>query len=174
MSQKISKTKKAGIAFATHQKVVFIKEHISDSFLELGRWLFEMYSKNHYKRLGYDSWVEYVATPEIAMSQGTTSKLINIYKELVVKYKFPRKQLRKIEWSKLAEVMPVIKGIEKKKEIGDWLKKAEVLTQRDLRIEAKEKKTGVLTSDCEHDWIHREYWKCGKCDIISYVKPYES
>lgn len=168
----LSKTKKAEIAFTIHQEIVIIKKELAISFLELSKRLHLMFVHRHFIRLGYESWAEYLATPEITMSVGTASKLIGIYEELILKHGFSKTQLREIEWSKLAEIIPIVRNIEKKSDIEDWIKKAEVLSQRDLRMEVKELQSGIPSEKCDHDWTHREFWKCKNCDLITYQKPY--
>lgn len=82
------------------------------------------------------------------MSYASVMKLIDIHATFVVSYKFSPARIAKAGgWTKIAEVLPVIKN---KKDAEVWLDKAETLSRAHLRAEVNEKKTGIPQITCKH------------------------
>jgi len=104
--------------------------------LSLAKKLKDIRDKSFYKVFGYNSFAEYLASPEISMSEGQTSKLITNYEVWVEKYHVEYAQLNGIDFEKLYLASQVA-GEENYEE---WLDKARVLSRSELIIEIKEAK----------------------------------
>lgn len=161
-----TKIQKAEDAYQVHQNIVVAKRNLTGSFLRLAYLLKIANDNKIHKRLGYETWEQYLATPEVSVSVSTASRLINIWKEFILKYHIETAELTRIDLSKLYEVLPVVRGLKSKKEVKDWLTKAKELGIQDLRIEKKEFLGGVDTENCEHSWTLIEYYRCSKCGLI--------
>ena len=158
-------------AHQLHQNIVDTKKDLTGNFLRLAYLLKVANSNKVHKKLGYDTWEQYLATPEISVSVSMASRLINIWDEFVVKYKIKSDELLGIDLSKLTEILPVIKKLDKKEEVKDWLEKAKQLGILDLKLEKKEYLTGNTTGDCKHDWYEKSTYICDKCGLREYNKP---
>ncbi len=66
-------------AFENHRYIVDIKSRIGEDLLRLALLLKHNHDSHYYKTLGYDTWEEYLGTPELSMSRFWAFKLIKVY-----------------------------------------------------------------------------------------------
>lgn len=153
------------------EKTIALKENIERGFLEFGKRLKRIRDERMYEPQ-YDSFDDFI--PELKMSKGTVSKLINIYEKFVVQYKISTVLLLEAGgWTVVAELLPVVRN---KTEAKAWLEKAKVLHRPDLRLELKEHKTGIDQATCKHTkdfYTLRICRVCGFRETIKDVKPKE-
>ena len=91
----------------------------------------------------------YIFLEEMNMSEGTASKLINIYKTFVVQYQIKNERLIEAGgWTKLAVILPLIHSQE---DAEKWVGDSCVLTVRDLTKEVREQRSGIAMKDCKHE-----------------------
>lgn len=139
----MSKTEIRNFAYCEDTKK--LKEHLESSFLELGERLLIIRDGRLYEPQ-HTSFTEYVW--ELKMSEGTASKLINIFKRFVLEYGIDRQRLIDAGgWSNLAVVLPVIKS---KRDAEYWLERYEVNSRPDVEKEVKELRTGLSQAECKH------------------------
>ena len=66
-------------AFENHKAIIKTNQKETERYFKLARQLKESRDKSYYEALGYNSFTEYLAIPEISMSQAQASKLIANY-----------------------------------------------------------------------------------------------
>ncbi len=111
----------------------------------------------------HDSFVEFVWA--LKMTESSASKLINIYQLFVIKRGATEEELLEAGgWTTLYK----IKDFDDYKK---WIEKAKVLSPKDLDIEIKEAKTGIVQAECEHEFIDFHY--CTKCHAKEKIYPDE-
>ena len=132
--------KKGEIAFKIHQEVIFLKNRLTEDFIELGKRLHQIKEEELYSVLDYPTFPGYLASPEISFSKTTAYSLIDIYKTFFLEYKLSKDQIIPIGRTKLERLLPVVN----EENITDWLTVARELSTSDLDLEldkTKGKKT---------------------------------
>jgi hypothetical protein len=126
------------------QKALALKKNIEVSYLKLGEMLYNIRQDRLFEPQ-WSSFREYVM--EFKIPESTASRLISIYEIFVLKFGFASTQIVEVGWTNLAATLPQIKT---KADAKKWLTTAGQLSQRDLRMELTEAKTGVQMRDCKH------------------------
>ena len=127
--QELIDRKVAKIAFDNHTHIINLKSHITKSFLELAHFLKVSHDEKYYNVLGYDSFNEYLGTPEIGLSRSYAFKLIKVYEVFVEKHNVPVDQLQDVDVEKLYIATTLIKG----EDYEERLEQARTLSRSDLR-----------------------------------------
>lgn len=127
--QDLIERKVAKIAFDNHTHIINLKGRITRSFLELAHFLKVNHDEKYYNVLGYDSFPEYLGTPEIGLSRSYAFKLIKCYEIWVEKYNIPVANLQEIDVEKLYIATTLIKG----EDYEERLEQARTLSRSDLR-----------------------------------------
>jgi len=147
------------------------KRNLAQNYLMLGKLLSTVKQEELYTIGDYDTFDAYLADPSISMSYATASRLINCYEIFVEHYKLDTDELKLIDFSKVAELLPIVKNLDLPvEEVTHLLKRANDMTIRDLRIYKKEL-AGVDVEHCQHEWVKREHWTCSKCGDRVYNNP---
>lgn len=149
------------------KETMAIKDHIEESFIELGKRLLAIRDERKYEPY-WSSFDEYLW--EMKLDKSRSSKLINIYEKFVVLYKIPIKDITKAGgWTLLAETLPVVHSRE---EAEEWVAKAPDMRQIDIRKEVKEIQTGIDMSKCKHEnaYVIRVCPDCGDRERIELTK----
>jgi len=120
-----------------------MKQEIELRFLDVGARLKKIRDGQLWESQ-WESFGEYLK--EMDVSEGTASKMINVYQIFIEDYNFSPAKLT-MGWSKLAETLPYIK---EKKDAEDFLHLATILPKEELRKELQERKTGIEMRRCEH------------------------
>ena len=84
----------AEIAFKNHQDIISVKNRIGKDLLGLASLLTVNHDNHYYKTLGYDTWEEFLATPEISMSRFFAYKLMQIDRIWVKKFGVSQDKLK--------------------------------------------------------------------------------
>ncbi|MCD6429384.1 hypothetical protein J7L09_01680 [bacterium] len=171
MTSQLSLKQKSKIAFELHQKIKKIKDNIAVSYIYLAKYLKEIKEKKLYKYLSYNSFEEYLSSPELQISHTKAYDLIRIYTKYCEEFGVPLEEMT-AHWTVIRETLPVVT----KENYEEWLHRARELSRSDLKLEIKQLKSGIDPSKCEHDkhpewWIHKEFWQCKKCGERTYVDP---
>ena len=127
--QELIDRKVAKIAFDNHQHIIGLKSHITKSFLELAAFLKANHDEKYYNVLGYETFSEYLGTPEIGLSRSYAFKLIKCYEIWVEKYNIPIVNLEDVDVEKLYIATTLIKG----EDYEERLEQARTLSRSDLR-----------------------------------------
>ena len=149
------------------EKTIALKENLELSYLELAKHL-HLIELNRMYLPNFDTWEDFLI--EVKISRATASKLLNIWRRLVIEYKITPETLAKAGgWSVVAEVLPYATS---RTASEDWLCKARNNTRSDLRKFLKEAKTGLVMVDCRHS---KEeiivFAKCVKCGDTHRIYP---
>jgi len=116
-------------AFTNHQLIIKIKQSITKDFWNLAIMLKINRDRRYYKTLGYETFEEYLGTPEISLSRGYVYKLIKNYELWVQKYHVSLAKLNEIDSEKL-----YLAGmIATKDNYNEWLEKAKTLSRSDIK-----------------------------------------
>lgn len=132
-------------AKAAHTVELEIKELLGamrTAWVFIAEKLYHFNDQKMWEPLGYDTFEEWLASPEIELSRRHVYNLIEIWRETVVKRGLTAEELAGLEMSKVKEVLPAVrKGL-----IGlpEALSDVRALSRRDLR---KRYKGGVIVDD---------------------------
>jgi len=116
------------LAFENSQKIIALKNNIEKDFMVLASLLITNHDNQYYKILGYDTWEEFLAIPEISMSRSFAYKIMQVYRIWVIKYGVSQENLD-IDNEKL--FLASIQATEEN--YKEWLEKARVLSRSDIR-----------------------------------------
>lgn len=112
-------------------KLISLTKH---SFVAIGRLLYEIYQNESYKEVvgdGIDSWVEYLAQPEIGLSKGDASRLMQVYEKFVLELGYSEEEIGEIPNGNMKYLLPVVK--KDVKDVDKLVDSAKNLSQRDFR-----------------------------------------
>jgi hypothetical protein len=75
----------------------------------LGERLYQFQQARDWQALGYHSFEEWLASPEIELGRRHVFSLMEAYRTVVVEQGVPREELEDTEITKVAEVLPAIR-----------------------------------------------------------------
>lgn len=122
-------------ATKAHRNVEQIRIHtraVQINMLVLGRLFHENHVFEYYKALGYETWKEFLAQPDICYKESTVRSLVGIYKKYILELEIDEDRLMKIGHLKLRIISTVVHEAP-----DEWLDKAEHLSASDLIYEVK-------------------------------------
>lgn len=168
----------------THEKLVKgLKDALKLGqlgFLHAGKFLHQIWEQKTF--MAEDSsreitFTEFCTRPDLPIPGGTdegrlrtAQKLIRVWQYYVLQMKLPTSRLALIGYTKLNLLVPVIQA--KEKEADEWLKKAILLTTKDLIMEIKQKdKSFEELLDCKHDIEPVTFYRCKKCSVTWKENP---
>lgn len=138
------------------QMLIQLSQQLEFNYIEFGKQLKTCRDDTIFDP-EYDTFPAFLQ--EMKLTQGTASKLINIYEKFVVEYGIPIEKLAQAGgWSVVAEILPVVANKAKAKE---WVEKAIKMRRKDLRKEVKEEKTGVSMASC----LHKDFYLLQICRV---------
>ena len=151
--EEIQETSKeiADEAFSNHQLIIKIKQSITKDFWNLAIMLKISRDRKYYRTLGYETFEEYLGTPEISLSRAYVYKLIKNYELWVQKYHVSPAKLQGIDSEKLYLVGTQIT----KTNYEEWLERAKVLSRSDIRglIKGEEYEYKVTCPFCGREFV---------------------
>lgn len=100
-------------------------------WVALAGYLYEFFGKRMWKELGYETFTEWLATPEIDLGRTQVYALVEAYRELVVERGVDPEQLGLIDVTKIAVVLPAIRSGEV--DLAEALADCESMSRSDLR-----------------------------------------
>ena len=121
-----------------HQDFLEAKFGVVANYLKAGEFLNDNLAHAYFKVLGYDSFEEYLGTPDVAMGRSKAYGLIQIYKTFVEKLGVPGADLLEIGTSKLLLIAPVVES-----DKDEWIAKAKHLSKSDLKAELQGRVAGT-------------------------------
>lgn len=126
----MNEIKKAEEAFANSRAIIASKKDIESSFIRLACLLKQNRDLKYWQSLGFDSFEEFLASPEISISRSLAYQLIYQYELFIEKLNWPEEELIEIGTAKLAVISPVVL-----KDPDGWIEKAKVLSKSDIKEE---------------------------------------
>ena len=120
-------------AFENEQSIITIKNSIGKNLLELGNLLKINHNKKYYITLGYSTWEEFLAIPEISISRFFAYKLIQICEIWIDKFDVSPAKLQGIDSEKLYLMATMINDNLTNEEIEEKLEQARTLSRSDIK-----------------------------------------
>ena len=120
-------------AFKNNQNIIAIKNSIGKNLLELGSLLKTNHNEKYYKVLGYDTWEEFLAIPEISISRFFAYKLIQICETWIDKFGVSQEKLQGIDSEKLYLMGTMINENLTAEEVEERLEQARHLSRSDIK-----------------------------------------
>lgn len=153
----MNKTQKADKAYKLYDEIKQSKMIDTMRLIEMGKAFKEIHDKKRYKDLGYDTFTEFCADPELGYQKSTVYSFIKIYETYVLHLNVSADVLCSIGHRRLQLILPLI---------GDafdleWLERAETWGYADL-INAVRKAKGrdsMPTKTSFHDVVPKSYIK---------------
>lgn len=141
-------------AWKRHQRILKFRDEAMHSFLALGEELYWFEEEKHYKQLGYNTFEEYVNSPEVNIGRSSAFMLKGIYQTYILELKVQPVGLLECGIAKLENARSYV-SVETKEEV---LAQASTLSKYDFskwlkqrfRPE-KEELPEVQAGDCEGD-----------------------
>lgn len=131
-----------------HEQLLHIIGLSKQSYIYTGKLLYELKRGDLYKLAeGAEGWVEYLAQPEIGLSKGEATRLIQIYEKFVLELGFSEEYLSDIPIKSIQYLLPLVKKGELSN-LDEVLEDAKHLSQRDFReriYDIKTQDTGKRT-----------------------------
>lgn len=154
------------------KNIIAAKQNLARNYLVLGKMLSIVRREQLFAEADYNNFDQFLADPEICISYATASRLINCYEVFVEHYKLDEEELKLIDFSKVAELLPIVRSKTRPvEEVRKLLQEAHYSTIRDIRIRKKEM-AGVTPEYCKHHWVERKQWRCTKCNDVTYQDPF--
>lgn len=144
----------AEIAFKNHQDIISVKNRIGKDLLGLASLLTVNHDNRYYKTLGYSTWEEFLATPEISMSRFFAYKLMQIDRVWVQEYSVSPAKLQGIDSEKLYLMGTMINKNLTNEEIEERLEQARTLSRSDVK---------QLKSGKEYEYERYKIVTCPHC-----------
>ncbi|MEW6095684.1 MAG: hypothetical protein AB1567_04040 [bacterium] len=126
-------------AFRIYQEILDLKKTLSYSFIELGKRFYIIEVQQLYRVLGYETFPEFIASPEIGFQLSWVKKLMKLWETYCLRLEISEEKIAKIDIRRLLQVMPIIReNIGDKKIVSEWIEKARVLPNIDFKLEILE------------------------------------
>ena len=152
---------------------------ISHGYMMLAKGLYENREKKYYIELGYETFDDFIAIPEISISRSIAYDLMLAYKTFIVDLKFTGEEIQKIDVTKTRAILRI--DIPNKTSAKEWLHKADTLSRSDLmsairEYQGKEEIEHTKRTECNDAWRilkmrlegrNRNNWFKTKADINS-------
>ena len=119
-------------AFMLHQEIQQRTIETANSLFELGRLFKTIRDEKLYEFLNYETFEEYLGSPEIQFGRSTVFSFIRVYEQYVLKFEFDLKLLNQIGHRRLQIINPVVDD-----DPIEWIYKAKELSKSDLINEVK-------------------------------------
>lgn len=113
-------------------------QHLAENMFDLGKLFYDNKAKEYYKKLGYDTWTDFLGDPDIGYGESTVRGLMLVYRKFILEYNVPKERLLSAGFSKLRTISPVVHV----DNVDELVNKATALSRSDLRLEVIELQTG--------------------------------
>lgn len=115
------------------EKIRYFDRVSNVTALILGKLLKENVEKEYWKKLGYESFSDFIAQENFSFSRRTAYNYMDLW-DMYVKWRIKYEEFVSIPYSKLL----AIKNVINEENLSDWLAKAKELSRTDLQLEVKE------------------------------------
>lgn len=160
-----------------HALVVQLKEVISSrtkNVFQLGLLLKEIRDGNLYLSLGYDTFLELIADPDISFQKTSAYSYIELYECFIIKHKVDFQDIGNIPYSKLLRIMKYVT----EENIDDLISMARNLGGRDLSDEIEflglkiDKDGDVVEYRTRGEKLFESYKKLPAADRAEFDREY--
>ena len=152
------------------ETIVFSKR----SFVVIGKILYRLRENNLYQSAvgsGADNWIDYLAQPEIGLSKGEASRLIQIYEQFIVRFGFSEDFIAEVPLKNIHYILPIVKGMADDADVDTLVDNARVLSQKDL----KERVFDIRTDDGgERTYEYVVFKRCVETGTMVKIHDLES
>lgn len=135
-----------GDAWKHHQVVLEAKKDIGRGIIKLGVGLTPIKRNEEWRSLGYESWTDYINSPEVSIPERKANRAVKIYEGLIEGAGAEPERLMGIDQLKLEEITKVADENNK----DDWLHDAEELSRDDIRRRVRDVKGESETARCSN------------------------
>jgi hypothetical protein len=163
-------------AYEVQGRIKETQRRIKEAWIDLARDLYEFSSDRLWKDLGYGSFEEWAADPDIDIGRRWAYELITLYKSLVIQHEIAPERLVAIAPAKLQEVMPALRR--RQISVEEALSDAQTLSVADIRdryrghAATKTSKGSAPDIGTSYEALHEpQFVRCPTCG--SRVRPEE-
>ena len=154
-----------------HDDLVNIIQNTKRNFVQMGQLLSVLKIGESYKEVaGVDTWRDYLAQPEIALTQREGNRLIDIYNTFCLKLEFTVEELGDVPVKSIHYLLPVARD-KTREEVEPMLDDAKVLSQKDFRERIYDYKT---EDEGERTYQYLIMRKCIETGNMSKIHGVES
>jgi hypothetical protein len=146
------------LAKAYHDKILSLKRGMAVAFISLAEILREIKDKELFIPLGYDTFYEYVQSPEVGLNLRTAYYYMEIHETFIQKLGYKREELADYSYDKLRKLLPIV-GKEDAK-VEEVMTNANVLKWSDFEKHYKDEKENEGFSD---KLSAPEFYRCKDC-----------
>jgi hypothetical protein len=151
----------AEYAHSVYAKLIYAKKSQDILFLALGKLLKEIRDKRLYEVLDYENFGQFLASDELSISRESAFLYIRVYEFFVEYLELDESYVATIPVSKLAMLVPVLKKMESKEQIMEFISDTENLRfgdfVREVRKFQNSTKPTVHWSEELDKWIVQYY-----------------
>lgn len=130
-------------AFERHKHIIYLRNLVEQSFLDLGEELYLFDKYKQWETMGYSSFSAYLADPDVDISQGVASKLIIIHKTYRLGLDYSPANMLRAGYDKLYLIEPYVDD----DNVDEWVEKAASTSRSDLRREIEDLKRSKYMID---------------------------
>jgi len=142
------------LAHSNREEIISTQKEAGRSVFILAGLYKECRDRSYYKLLGWETFDEYLADPQIAAKRSTVYNLIHQYELYVQKLKIPTERLIEIGTRRLQLIAPLVESNPE-----EWLGKAKELSRSDLATEVGKVRGTGRTRPIEINLDKCKTWK---------------
>lgn len=119
-----------------HEALKYVVHLSKRSFVMTGRILHELKKDDKYMQAvgkGADTWKDYLRQPEIGLSEGEASRLMQIYEEFILRLGYDEDTISSVPVKNMHYLLPLAKRLENKEEVDELVADATLLSQKDFK-----------------------------------------
>lgn len=152
----------AALAYAAEDGIKETLENLRHGWARLAGQLYDFQHRRLWEALGFLTYEEWLASPDIDLSRREVYSLVEAWRELVVQRGVAPKELEQLQVSKVRAVLPAVR--QGRAELGEALADVRVLSKADL-IEKYEGRpgTGPVTGGHFDAGAEDEWSTCSSC-----------
>lgn len=128
-------------AVSLHNDLLSCINELTNTFWDMGRILKDIRDNMYYETLDYESFPEYLSSPELNISYDTATKLIRVRERMDKEIQRGRITKDDVLEMKLEKADRISRYVGRE-DFPEWVEMAKVLTQNELKLELKEAKKG--------------------------------
>jgi hypothetical protein len=130
-SGEMSEEEKAVVGHSLEQQIIEDGTHLMARYLRIAKNLHAVSKNDLFKQLGYDSFEQWRAQPELKLSRSTAYALIKIYDVYMAQLGVDSEKLRHMDWTKLYAASRFVN----QNNVEDMLEKMRTLSRSDFNQE---------------------------------------
>lgn len=156
-----------------HEKLLESISYTKKGFIIIGKLLYELKNDNTFALAigaGIDSWRDYLSQPEIGLTIGEASRLIQIYEEFVLRLGLSEDIVASIPIKNLHYLLPIAKQAQTVEDMGGLVGDAQTLSQKDF----KERLYEVKHYEDERTYGYLVMKRCIETGVLSRVHDISS